>query len=144
MYDPQLVQPMREELTRLGFEELHTPESVDEAVTKTPGALLLVVNSVCGCAAGCARPALALALKHAVKPQRLGTVFAGVDREATDRARSHFVGYKPSSPSMAIIKDGQLAWMLERWQIEGRTPEALAATIVEAFEKHAVPAATRA
>ncbi len=136
MYDPFLVQPMREELTRIGFKELRTPEEVDEAMQNAKGTTLLVVNSVCGCAAGQARPGVALALTGDVVPDNLFTVFAGQDAEATARARSYIKGYPPSSPSMALFKDGELVYMLERYQIEGAPAEQVAANLMAAFEKY--------
>ena len=135
MYDPRLVQPMREELTRLGFQELRTPEAVDGALGQPAEPTLVVVNSVCGCAARNARPAAALALQHARRPARLFTVFAGQDTDATDRARSYFTGYPPSSPSIALLKNGKLAFMLERRQIEGRDAREIAGDLVAAFER---------
>src|ERR1051325_8954768 len=122
-YSEILIRPMREDLTQIGVEEFRTAEAVDEAVKSTSGTLMIVVNSVCGCAAGKARPGVALALQNEVRPDRLGTVFAGADIEATERARSYFTGYRPSSPSIGILRDGELVFMLERWQIEGRGPE---------------------
>ncbi len=139
-YDPKLVQPMREELTRIGFEELKTPEDVDAAVRR-PGTTLVVVNSVCGCAAGRARPGVALALQSAVRPDHLVTVFAGMEIEATARARSYFAPYPPSSPQIALLKDGKLVYMLERKDIEGRTPEDIARDLKAAFERHCQRAA---
>jgi len=121
-YPEIMIKPFREDLTRIGVEELRTPEAVDDAVKNTSGTLMIVVNSVCGCAAGKARPGIALALGHEVKPDRVTTVFAGADIEATDRARSYFTGYGPSSPSIGILKDGELVYMMERYQIEGRGP----------------------
>jgi bacilliredoxin len=136
MYDPQLVRPMREELTRLGFQELRTPEEVDAALhAGDPASTLVVVNSVCGCAAGRARPAAALALQHERRPARLLTVFAGQDAAATARARGYFTGYPPSSPQMALFKDGRLMFMLERRNIEGRTPADIAAELTAAFDR---------
>jgi putative YphP/YqiW family bacilliredoxin len=135
MYDPMLVQPMREEVTRLGFQELRTAEEVDQTF-RQQGTTLVFINSVCGCSAGGARPALALAGQHDVQPDRKATAFAGNDVEAVKQARSYFVGFAPSSPSMAIIKDGELVWMLERWQIEGRHPIELANSLKEAFNQH--------
>ena len=122
MYDEMMVAPMRQELTRVGFEETRTPEQVDAILGEKKGTVLLVVNSVCGCAAGNARPAVAMALEHDVKPDRMVTVFAGNDREATARAREYLVGYRPSSPAIALFRDGELVKMIERWQIEGRQP----------------------
>ena len=139
-YDPRLVQPMRDELTRIGFEELRTPEAVDAALTAPRGTVLVVVNSVCGCAAGNARPAVAMALDHNVKPEKMITVFAGNDREATARAREYLVGYRPSSPAIALFRDGEVVKMLERWQIEGRMPHDIAAELTAAFDQFCVPA----
>ena len=136
MYDERLVAPMRQELTRLGFEELRTPEAVDAKLAQPDATTLVVVNSVCGCAARNARPAVATALRHTVRPDALTTVFAGQDTAATQRARSHFVGYAPSSPSIALIKDGKLVFMLERYQIEGRTSDDIARDLTAAFDKH--------
>jgi len=127
---------MREDLTRLGVEELKTAESVDETIQSSKGTLMVVVNSICGCAAGKARPGVALALQHEVKPDKVATVFAGADIEATERARSYFTGYRPSSPSIALLKDGQLVYMLERYQIEGRDANQIAGELTQAFEKY--------
>jgi putative YphP/YqiW family bacilliredoxin len=126
---------MRQELTRLGVEELRTPEDVDAAVNQTPGVLMLVVNSVCGCAAGKARPGIALALRHTPRPDRVATVFAGADVDATDRARGYFAGYRPSSPSMGLLRDGKLVFMLERADIENRTAEQIADVLKSAFDQ---------
>lgn len=134
-YDPNLVKPMREELTRLGVEELQSAEEVDEALQED-GTTMVVVNSVCGCAARNARPAVARALEHDVTPDRSVTVFAGQDEEATDRAREYFTGYRPSSPSIALLRDGELVHMLERHQIEGRGAEDIADDLKEAFDRH--------
>lgn len=130
---------MRDELTKIGFEELKTVDAVDGALTTTSGTVLVVVNSVCGCAAGLARPGLTLALKDGPRPERLTTVFAGMDTEATERARSFFVGYGPSSPSMALFKDGRLVHMLERRDIEGRDAEEIAGDLRGAFQQHCTP-----
>lgn len=135
-YNPRMVQPMREELTRLGFTELLTPDQVDVEVRREDGTLLVVVNSVCGCAAGRARPGVALALQHERKPNRLATVFAGMEVDATDRARSYFAPYPPSSPQIGLFKEGRLVFMLERKDIEGRPPEEIAQDLVGAFETH--------
>lgn len=135
MYDPTLVQPMREELVRLGFEEMRTPDRVDEVMATPADTTLVVVNSVCGCASGRARPATALALRGAKKPSRLLTVFAGQDAEATARARSYFAPYPPSSPQIALFKDGKLVFMLERKNIEGRLPTDIAADLAGAFDR---------
>ena len=134
-YPEIMISPMREDLTRIGVEEFRTAESVDEAVKNTNGTLMIVVNSICGCAAGKARPGVALALQNSVRPDRIGTVFAGADIEATDRARSYFTGYRPSSPSIGILKDGELVYMMERYQIEGRGPEDIASELKHAFEE---------
>lgn len=139
-YNPVLVQPMRHELTHIGFQELNSPEDVDAAVTQPHGTLLMVVNSVCGCAAGKARPGVALALRHRVVPDRLATVFAGMEIDATERARSYFAGYPPSSPQIALFKDGELVHMLERKDIEGRDAEAIAADLTAAFDRHCAEA----
>ena len=127
---------MRAELVDLGFEELRTPEAVDAAVTGSTGTLLVVVNSVCGCAAGKARPGIALALRHGARPDRLTAVFAGFDIDATDRARGYFSGFRPSSPSIALMQDGKLVYMMERHQIEGRGPLDIAADLQSAFTKY--------
>jgi putative YphP/YqiW family bacilliredoxin len=134
MYDPELVRPMRAELTSVGFVELRTPEDVHRELSR-PEAALVVVNSVCGCAARNARPAARLAVAHPRRP-RLFTVFAGQDAEATARARGYFTGYAPSSPQMALLKNGAVAFMLERKNIEGRDASAIAADLIAAFEKH--------
>jgi|SRR4030095_3238488 putative YphP/YqiW family bacilliredoxin len=135
-YPEIMIKPMREDLTRLGVEELRTPEAVDETVTGNKGTLMLVVNSICGCAAGKARPGIALALEHEVKPDKVATVFAGADIEATERARSYFTGYGPSSPSIGLLKDGKLVYMLERWQIEGRDATQIAGELTKAFDEY--------
>lgn len=136
MYPDFFTAPMREELTRLGVKELRTEQQVDDAITKTPGIVMVVVNSICGCAAGRMRPGVALALQHPVRPDLVATVFAGADIDATARARSYFTGYPPSSPSIALLKDGQLLFMMERRDIESQTPDAIAARLVEAFERY--------
>jgi putative YphP/YqiW family bacilliredoxin len=136
MYPNVLVIPMREDLTRLGISELRTAEEVDEVFSNQKGTTFLVINSVCGCAAGNARPAVKIALDHHVVPDKLTTVFAGQDQEATARARSYIEGYPPSSPSMVLFKDGQLVEMIQRHQIEGRTPEEIAGDLTRAFDKH--------
>lgn len=136
MYPEHFVAPMRAELTRFGVEELRTAEQVDAAVTGTRGTLMIVVNSVCGCAAGKARPGIAMALQHATRPDRVATVFAGADIEATTRAREYFTGYRPSSPSVGILRDGRLVYMLERHNIENRTAEQIAAELSGAFDTH--------
>lgn len=135
-YPEIMIRPMREDLTRLGFEEWRTADAVDAALPVSKGTLMVVVNSICGCAAGKARPGIALALQNAVKPDKMATVFAGADIEATEKARSYFKGYGPSSPSIALLKDGQLVYMLERFQIEGRDAYQIAEELRGAFEKH--------
>ena len=136
MYDERFVTPMREELTRLGIEELRSQDEVDARLKDAKGTTLVVVNSICGCAARMARPAVAMALEHSAKPDHLTTVFAGQDAEATERARSYFTGYAPSSPQIALLKDGKVVFMLERWQIEGRSANHIAEDLVEAFDEH--------
>ena len=133
-YPESFIGPMREELTKLGVKELRTPEQVDAAV-KQPGTLMIVVNSMCGCAAGKARPGIALALKHDVKPDTVATVFAGADIEATDRARSYFSGVAPSSPSVGLLRDGKLVYMLERRHIENQSADAIAFILAGAFDR---------
>ena len=135
-YPEIMIRPMREDLTRLGVEELKTPEAVDETIRNSKGTLMVVVNSICGCAAGKARPGVALALQNEVKPDKVATVFAGADIEATERARSYFTGYGPSSPSIALLRDGELVYMLERYQIEGRNAHEIAGELTQAFEKY--------
>ena len=135
MYPEFFVAPMREDLTRLGIEELRTAADVDTAI-KRPGTTMVVVNSVCGCAAGKARPGIAMAMEHGVKPDAVATVFAGADVEATARAREYFTGYPPSSPSIALLRDGELVWMLERRQIENQHAEAIARNITAAFDQY--------
>jgi putative YphP/YqiW family bacilliredoxin len=139
-YPEIMIRPMREDLTRLGVEELRTADAVDETIRNSKGTLMVVVNSICGCAAGKARPGVALALQNNVKPDKVATVFAGADIEATERARSYFTGYGPSSPSIALLKDGELVYMLERYQIEGRDANQIAGELTQAFEKHCSPA----
>jgi putative YphP/YqiW family bacilliredoxin len=136
MYDPRLVQPMRDELTRIGFEELRTPEQVDAVLGATTDTTLVLVNSVCGCAARNARPAATLAVGHPRRPRRLLTVFAGQDPEATARARGYFTGYPPSSPQMGLFKDGKLVFMLERRNIAGRDARDIAADLTAAFDRY--------
>ena len=126
---------MRQELTRFGVTELRTAGEVDNAVTGTSGTLMIVVNSVCGCAAGKARPGVAMALSHANRPDVVATVFAGADVDATDRARSYFAGYAPSSPSIGLLRGGKLLYMLERSQIENRNADEIAAVLTSAFDK---------
>ena len=134
MYPAELVKPMREDLASAGFEELYTAEAVEAAI-KQDGTVLVVVNSVCGCAAANARPAAKQSLRNAKKPDRLVTVFAGVDREAVDAARGLMVPFPPSSPSMALFRDGELVHMIERHHIEGRPAEMIAENLVQAFEE---------
>ncbi len=135
MYPEIMVIPMREELTRLGIEELRSAADVDGAIANQPGTTMVVVNSICGCAAGRMRPAVRLALQNSAKPDKAFTVFAGQDKEATDRARSYFTGYPPSSPSIAILRDGQLVYMMQRRDIETREAHAIAADLQAAFDK---------
>lgn len=135
-YPEIMIRPMREDLTRLGVEELKTAEDVDKTIPNSKGTLMVVVNSICGCAAGKARPGIALALQHSVKPDKVATVFAGADIEATERARSYFTGYRPSSPSVALLKDGELVYMLERYQIEGRDATQVAGELTKAFDEY--------
>jgi len=135
-YPEYVIQPMRQELTRLGVQELRTPAQVDETLKNSDGTVMVVVNSICGCAAGKARPGVALALQHDVRPDKVATVFAGGDVEATERARSYFTGYQPSSPSIGLLKNGELVYMMERWQIEGKGPEQIAAELTRAFDQH--------
>ena len=136
-----MIAPMREELTRFGVRELKTAGEVDEAITQTPGTTMVVVNSVCGCAAGKARPGVAQALQHSVKPDHVASVFAGADTEATQRARGYFTGYPPSSPAIALLKDGKLIYMMERHQIENQEAGSIAAQLTAAFDKHCAPVA---
>ena len=142
-YPEYLVAPMRQELVTIGAEECRTPEAVD-ATMKKPGVTMMVVNSVCGCAAGKARPGIAMAMQHPNRPDTLATVFAGADVTATDRARSYFTGFAPSSPSVALMRDGKLLYMVERRDIESRSAEAIADLLTMAFDKYCAPeAATR-
>lgn len=134
MYDPDLVQPMRDEVTRLGIKELKTPQEVDAALRAT-GTTLCFVNSVCGCAAGGARPGLRLSLMNKKKPAQMVTVFAGMEKEAVEKAREYFKPYRPSSPQIALIKDGKLVKMLQRQDIEGRDPASIAKTLTDAFDE---------
>jgi len=134
MYDPTLVQPMRDEVTRLGASELRTPDEVDSAV-KQPGTTLIFVNSVCGCAAAGARPGLALSLMTEKKPANVVTVFAGMEREAVARAREYFKPYQPSSPQIALMKDGEVVKMWQRHDIEGRDPATIAQSLSKAYEE---------
>ena len=141
-YPDVLTQPMREELTRIGFRELKTATDVDQTLSRQPGVVMVVVNSVCGCAAGRARPGIAAALEHPARPDVLATVFAGADDEATHRARQYFKGYPPSSPSVALLKDGKLLYMMERKNIEIRSAEEIAAELRAAFDKFCAAGAT--
>jgi putative YphP/YqiW family bacilliredoxin len=136
MYDERFVTPMRMELTQLGVEEMRTPQEVDAKLKEAHGTTLVVVNSVCGCAARNARPAVARAIQHDARPAQLTTVFAGQDVEAVQRARSYFTGYAPSSPQIALMKDGQVVYMLERHQIEGRSAEDIAKDLTRAFDQY--------
>lgn len=137
MYDPNAVQPMRNELTYVGFSELTTADAVDAHFANHPtGTTLVMINSVCGCAAGSARPGVAEALQHTVIPDHLVTVFAGQDRDATARVREKIVGFPPSSPSAALFKDGKVVFMMERWMIEGRHPKQIADMLTNAFNQH--------
>ncbi len=138
-YSEILIKPMREDLTRIGVEETRTPEQVEDALRNTKGTLLVVVNSVCGCAAGKARPGIALALQSDTRPDRAVTVFAGADIEATIKAREHFAPYPPSSPQIALFKDGELVFMLERHQIENKFAEQIASELTDAFRQHCTP-----
>jgi putative YphP/YqiW family bacilliredoxin len=135
MYDPLAVQPMRDELTFVGFEELLTPQAVHDAVKDTEGTLFVLINSVCGCAAGSARPAATAALQHGVIPDRFVTVFAGQERDAVDAMRGFFPGFAPSSPCMAVLRGGKLEYMLQRHDIEGRSADDLAAELRDVFDR---------
>jgi putative YphP/YqiW family bacilliredoxin len=135
-YPEKLVEPMRKELTDIGVEELRNAADVENVLSSASGTVFLIVNSVCGCAAGSARPGVALALKHDVLPDRVVSVFAGVDFEAVEKARSHIMGYPPSSPSMALFKDGQLVHMMPRYEIEGKYPEEIASALKNQFNTH--------
>ena len=134
-YPEFFVAPMRQELRDLGIRELRTAAEVDAAITNTPGTLMLVVNSVCGCAAGKARPGIALALRHGARPDAMASVFAGLDVDATDRARSYFSGYPPSSPAIALLRDGAIVYMLQRSDIESRDALAIAQQLTQAFDR---------
>ncbi len=135
MYPAELVKPMREDLTNVGFEELQTAEAVDAALA-TEGTTLVVVNSVCGCAAANARPGARMSLQNAKRPDHITTVFAGVDKEAVDKAREYMIPFPPSSPCVALFKDGELVHMLERHHIEGRPAELIAENLVDAYNAH--------
>src|SRR5450755_4425469 len=136
MFPEEMVRPFREELTSIGFREMRTPAQVDDVLKNEKGTVLVVVNSVCGCAAGKARPAIAAALRLGPKPEVLTTVFAGQDPDATERARGYFTGYRPSSPSIALLRDGKVVFMLERNRIEGRTSAEIANDLVGAFDSY--------
>ena len=135
-YPEIMIRPMREELTRLGVEELRTPDQVDETLQNSQGTVMVVVNSICGCAAGKARPGVAMALQNEARPDKVVTVFAGADIEATEKARSYFTGYPPSSPSIGLLKGGNLVFMMERRQIEGRDASQIADELKRAFDEH--------
>lgn len=139
MYPEPMIAPMRAELTSIGFKDLRSASEVDAELKDAPGTALVVVNSMCGCAARNARPAIAAALSHPARPDKLITVFAGQEPDATRQARSYFPGYAPSSPSIGLLKDGELVYMMERWQIEGRGARAIAADLVAAFDEHCAP-----
>jgi len=142
MYPEIMVIPMREELTRLGIQELRTAAAVDKVLTNQSGATMVIVNSICGCAAGRMRPAVRTALQHASRPEKIYTVFAGQDAEATDRARSYFTGYPPSSPSIAFLRDGKLVHMMQRSDIEHREAADIAAELKRVFDQHCATAET--
>ena len=135
MYPEIMVIPMREELTRLGIEELRTPEEVDQALKNRPGTTMVVVNSICGCAAGRMRPAVRMAMQNAIRPDQAYSVFAGQEKEATERARSYFTGQPPSSPSIGILRDGQLVYLMPRRDIESREAPAIAEDLKAAFDR---------
>ena len=136
MYDPMMTAPMRDELTRVGVTSLESADAVDQVLGNADQTTLVVVNSVCGCAAANARPGVSLAVQHGTQPDNVVTVFAGVDREATERARSYLKGYMPSSPAIALIKGGEVAFMLQRHEIEGRSPQEIASRLTGAFDEH--------
>jgi len=136
MYPAELVMPMKADLTDVGFEELLTPEKVDDVLSKTDGTVLVVINSVCGCAAANARPAAKMAIQHGIKPNKITTVFAGFDSEAVQQARKYMLPYPPSSPSMALFKDGKLVHMIERHNIEGKPAEMIADNLKAAFDEY--------
>jgi len=135
-YPEYLIAPMRGEMTEMGARELRTAAAVDDIVKNSSGVVMMVVNSVCGCAAGKARPGIARALQHETRPDVVATVFAGADIEATDRARQYFTGYAPSSPSIGLLRDGKLVYMMERSQIESRSADMIAAELTKAFDEH--------
>jgi putative YphP/YqiW family bacilliredoxin len=134
MYPEIMLIPMREELTRLGVQELRTAEEVDRAIVNQPGTTMMIVNSICGCAAGRMRPAVRIALQNSARPEKMFTVFAGQDQQATERARSYFTGYPPSSPSIALLRDGKLVHMMQRSDIEHREAADIAAELKKAFD----------
>ena len=138
-YPPERTEPLRRELIDLGARDLRTAEEVETLLRHEKGSVLLFVNSVCGCAAAAARPGLALALQHQVKPPVVATVFAGVDHEATQQARSHFAGYPPSSPQIALFREGKLVQLIQRKEIEGRDASTVAQTLTEAFDRYCAP-----
>ena len=142
MYPEMMVAPMRQELTSAGIAEARTAAEVQSAIAQK-GTTMVVVNSICGCAAGRMRPGVRAALQHSVRPDRIITVFAGQDREATETARQHFTGYPPSSPSIGILRDGKLVYMMQRSDIESSGPADIAANLKNAFEKHCAPAAAK-
>lgn len=135
MYPEMMIAPMREELTSAGIAEARTAAEIEDAI-RQKGTLMVIVNSVCGCAAGKMRPGVRAAIRHSVRPDRIVTVFAGQDREATEVARQHFAGYPPSSPSIGILRDGQLVYMMQRSDIESSSPEMIASTLTRAFDQH--------
>jgi putative YphP/YqiW family bacilliredoxin len=141
MYPEIMLVPMREELTSVGVQELRTAEEVDRAIAAQPGTVMVVVNSICGCAAGRMRPAVRVALQNTARPDQAFSVFAGQDPQATERARSYFTGYPPSSPSIAILRDGKLLYMMQRSDIERREAADIASELKQAFEKFCVPTA---
>jgi putative YphP/YqiW family bacilliredoxin len=143
MYD-LIIQQMRDEITRLGAQELRTPQEVDSVILNSKGTMLVVVNSTCGCAAGAARPGLTKAMQHSVVPDKIVTVFAGLDKEATATARGYFDNEPPSSPSFALMRDGKLVKMIPRSNIEGHSPDQIAAQLVNAFDEYCVPASKSA
>ncbi len=138
MYDI-LIQQMRDEVTRLGAQELRSAQEVDATVPNSKGTMLVVVNSTCGCAAGAARPGLSKAMQHAAVPNKIVTVFAGIDKEATAKARGYFGNEPPSSPSFALMRDGKLVKMIHRYNIEGHSPDQIAAQLVETFDEYCTP-----
>jgi putative YphP/YqiW family bacilliredoxin len=142
MYPEMMIAPMRQELTSAGVTEVRTADEIEGAI-RQKGTLMVIVNSVCGCAAGKMRPGVRAAIRHGVRPDRIVTVFAGQDREATEIARQHFMGYPPSSPSIGILRDGQLVYMMQRSDIESSSPEMIASALTQAFDKHCAPVAAK-